>query len=77
MIELKNIKQDKKYISMIVLPDGKEDQAFSLVLDAETLEEVSNSSGEPSSYSGHARVKIRMLLQESDVLPEEAVMWWY
>lgn len=77
MIKLENISKKNDLISMKVLPSGKQEESFSLVLDANTLEEVANSSGESSSYSGHARIKIYYLLQESSELPTETYMHWY
>lgn len=76
MIKIKNIKQADNKISMEILINGKEDNSFSLVLDAESLEELENSSGAESAYSGHAKMKIYSLLKNSPILPKETSAYW-
>ncbi|MBQ9590804.1 MAG: hypothetical protein IJR29_11565 [Butyrivibrio sp.] len=76
MIKIKNIAQENNKISMLVMINGKEDNSFSLVLDADSLEELENSSGAESAYSGHARTKIYSLLKESPILPTETISYW-
>ena len=76
MLKMDNIRRDGNAIFCRVLPENKENLAFNMSIDADTLEY--NCEGrEHDDYSGMALGKIMDYLEEGKKLPQEAFSYWY
>ena len=76
MVTMKNIKRNGDTIYLDCFKENKEEEHFSLVLDATSCEIVSCSLVAYSIYAKQAAFKIKTILDSDEELPTEASSWW-
>ena len=73
MVKISNIEMKDMIISAICFPEGKENNSFKILVNADTAEIVENSSGKDSIYASMSAVKLSKL---KDNLPNETIVMW-
>ena len=76
MVTMKNIKRTGDTIYLDCFKENKEENHFSLVLDAVSCDIISSSLTSYSIYAKQAALKIKKILAANEELPTETSSWW-
>lgn len=76
MVDLYNIKWDRKYATADIAEEGSKKTAYTIKVDCETSEVVENTNGEMNFYVAHARDRLCDLYEEGKRPKRSQVMWY-
>ena len=77
MVDIKLLSLNKALALIECFPEGKEEDAFQLLLDLETRKIIKNSLNEYNNYALHASHKIFDLYATTGSVPQTTTSIWY